>query len=259
MILLLAGTAEARNLAGYLKDAGIDCIASLAGATRNPANLPVPTRHGGFGGAAGFEAYLDAENITAVIDATHPFAVNITARTAQICQARGMPYLRFERAVWRSRPGDTWHEAKDYKALGDLIPKGSRVFWAAGRQALADALTDFSDCGAFEGREVICRVIDQPSEPFPLKAGGFTAGSWAVGQPPFSESDEITHFEKIKPDWLVVKNAGGGAGRSKLDAARKLGIRVAMIARPEGPDGIERREQICDALEWAEDLELAVT
>jgi precorrin-6A/cobalt-precorrin-6A reductase len=64
-------------------------------------------------------------------------------------------------------------------------------------------------------------------------------------------------FEKIKPDWLVVKHAGGGAGRSKLDAARKLGIRVAMIARPEAPAGVERREQICDALEWAENLSAA--
>ena len=54
MILLLAGTAEARNLAGYLKDAGIECIASLAGATRNPIDLGVPTRIGGQMGSMAF-------------------------------------------------------------------------------------------------------------------------------------------------------------------------------------------------------------
>ncbi len=240
MILLLAGTAEARNLAGYMKDSGIDCIASLAGATRTPIDLGVPTRIGGFGGADGFTAFLEAENITAVIDATHPFADKITARTADICKARGLPYLRFERAQWISRTGDAWHRADTYADLDRLIPKGARVFVATGRQSLEhyDALQD---------RHLMCRVIDTPTASFP-----YANGEWIVGRPPFSEADERMTFEALKPDWLVVKNAGGAGGKTKLAAARALGIQVAMMTRPDAPDGIERREQICDALEWAE-------
>ncbi|RPE71555.1 precorrin-6A/cobalt-precorrin-6A reductase [Pacificibacter maritimus] len=240
MILLLAGTAEARNLASYLTDAGIDCIASLAGATRNPADLAVPTRHGGFGGADGFCAFLEAENITAVIDATHPFAEKITARTAQICKARDLPYLRFERAQWISRTGDAWHRADSYADLDRLIPKSARVFVATGRQSLAH-YADLQD------RHLMCRVIDAPDADFP-----YPNGEWIVGRPPFSQDSEMALFQKLKPDWLVVKNSGGASGKTKLAAARALGIQVAMMTRPKEPIGIERREQICDALDWAE-------
>ena len=240
MILLLAGTAEARNLAGYLKDAGLDCIASMAGVTRNPIDLGVPTRIGGFGGAEGFNAFLDAENITAVIDATHPFADKITTRTAQICLERALPYLRFERAQWISRTGDSWHRADTYADLDRLIPKGARVFVATGRQSL-------THYARLRDRHLMCRVIDPPCEPFP-----YANGEWIVGRPPFSEAHERETFERLKPDWLVVKNAGGAGGKTKLAAARVLGIQVAMMTRPEAPAGIERREQICDALEWAE-------
>jgi precorrin-6A/cobalt-precorrin-6A reductase len=240
MILLLAGTAEARNLAGYLKDAGIACIASLAGATRTPIDLGVPTRIGGFGGAEGFNTFLDVENITAVIDATHPFAENITARTAQICQERALPYLRFERAQWISRTGDAWHRADTYADLDHLIPKGARVFIATGRQSL-------EHYRPLQDRHLMCRVIDSPTVPFP-----FPNGAWIVGRPPFSDAHERETFERLKPDWLVVKNAGGAGGKTKLAAARALGVQVAMMTRPVAPDGIERREQMCDALEWAE-------
>ncbi|MFT6424928.1 MAG: precorrin-6A/cobalt-precorrin-6A reductase [Celeribacter sp.] len=240
MILLLAGTAEARNLAGYMKDAGIACTASLAGATRTPVDLGVPTRVGGFGGADGFNAYLDAENITAVIDATHPFADKITARTAEICQTRALPYLRFERAQWISRTGDSWHRADTYADLDRLIPAGARVFVATGRQSLPHY-------AHLQDRHLMCRVIDVPDAPFP-----YPHGEWIIGRPPFSQTHEREVFERLKPDWLVVKNAGGASGKTKLAMARALGIHVAMMTRPTAPVGIERREQVCDALEWAE-------
>ncbi len=243
MILLLAGTSEARNLAGHLAQAGISAVASLAGITNAPLEYPVETRVGGFGGEEGFRAYVKEAGITGVIDATHPFAEAITARTARVCQEIGLPYLRYERAPWRSRPGDAWHEVADYAALAEMIPEGAIVFLATGRQSLDDIGP------VLRKRHLICRVIDTPVEAFPYE------GAWITGRPPFSEASEIETFEALKPDWLVVKNAGG-SGRGKLDAARRLGISVAMIARPPQPDGIERREQLLDALEWAEGLAL---
>ena len=240
MILLLAGTMEARNLAQHLADAGIAALASLAGATRAPNALALETRIGGFGGEDGFRAYLAAQNIRAVIDATHPFAAQITARTARVCAELGMPYLRYERAGWRSRPGDAWHEVPGYAALADVIPAQARVFLATGRQSL-------KEIAHLQDRYLMARVIDPPEAPFPYPQGAFI-----VGRPPFSEASERETFEKYAPDWLVVKNAGGSSGRAKLDVARELGISVAMIARPAPPAGIERREQLLDALEWAE-------
>ncbi|WP_417267575.1 cobalt-precorrin-6A reductase [Celeribacter baekdonensis] len=240
MILLLAGTTEARNLAGYMAEAGIKTVASLAGVTRTPLPMAVETRVGGFGGDVGFETYLDRAGITAVIDATHPFAAQITARTARICAARGLPYLRYERPGWRSRPGDAWHEVADYAGLSAIIPVGARVFLATGRQSL-------SQMAHLADRHLICRVIDPPEVAFPYPNGAFV-----IGRPPFSEDTEIETLRALNPNWMVVKNAGGASGRAKLAAARRLGISVAMIARPAVPAGIERREQVLDALEWAE-------
>ncbi|GAA3875412.1 cobalt-precorrin-6A reductase [Celeribacter arenosi] len=242
MILLLAGTKEARNLAGYLAQAGIDCIASLAGVTQSPYEYPLETRSGGFGGEEGFLSFLAAKKISAVIDATHPFATQITERTARLCAERAIPYLRYERPEWRSRHGDAWHEVASIEDLAAIIPVGARAFVATGKQTL-DAYALLGD------RTLFCRVIDPPSEPFPYPQGGYI-----VARPPFTEASERALFEEVKPDWLVVKNAGGASGRAKLDAARALGISVAMIARPAPLDGIERREQVLDALEWAEAL-----
>lgn len=240
MILLLAGTTEARGLASYLAEAGIKAVASLAGVTENPLAYPIETRSGGFGGEDGFRAYLKDAGITAVIDATHPFADQITARTARVCGALGLPYLRYERREWRSQPGDAWHEVADVAGLSALIPTGARVFLATGRQSLAIIGPHLP------GRYLICRVIDTPAEAFPFD------GAWCVGRPPFTGEEEAATFAALTPDWLVVKNAGGAAGRAKLDAARVLGLSVAMIARPKAPEGVERRELMLDALDWAE-------
>ncbi|MEM5468204.1 cobalt-precorrin-6A reductase [Celeribacter marinus] len=242
MILLLAGTTEARNLAEHLADCDIACVASLAGVTDSPIAYRGDTRVGGFGGEDGFVRYLEQAGIRAVIDATHPFATAITARTARVCGARGLPYLRYERAEWRSRQGDTWHEAMDSADLARIIPRGKRIFLATGRQTVED-MTHLNHSAIW------ARVVDTPRDPFPMPHG-----AWISGRPPFTVEAEVALFRELKPDWLVVKNAGGAAGRAKLDAARALGLSVAMIARPKSPDGVTRREQLLDALEWAQSL-----
>ena len=78
---------------------------------------------------------------------------------------------------------------------------------------------------------MICRQIDPPTEPFP-----FAGGRYLVGRPPFSVEDELALFQDLGVDFLVVKNAGGTPSRTKLTAARQLGLPVLMIARPPQGD-----------------------
>lgn len=219
-LLLLGGTGEARQIAEQLR--GTDAVISLAGATRTPDAQPLHTRVGGFGGAAGFRDYLQEAAITAVLDVTHPFAARITERTAQICQDVPMPYLQFLRPPWEAKPGDNWIEIEAEVEAADHIPKGSTVFLGTGRQTLER----FANLA---GHEVICRQIDPPENAFP-----FAGGRFLVGRPPFSVEDEVALFRKLGVDYLVVKNAGGAPSRTKLTAARQLGIPVLMIARPQG-------------------------
>jgi len=104
-LLILGGTTEAAALARALADRpGIECISSLAGRTREPAALPGGTRVGGFGGAAGLVEYLRAERIAGLIDATHPFAAQISTHAVAAARVAEVPLLRLERAPWRRLP-----------------------------------------------------------------------------------------------------------------------------------------------------------
>ncbi|RVT84399.1 cobalt-precorrin-6A reductase [Rhodobacteraceae bacterium CCMM004] len=237
-VLLLAGTREARQIAGAVaQEERVSVVASLAGATRTPKPLGIPTRIGGFGGRDGFLAYLRDERIGAVLDATHPFAVGISHRTAEICAERDIPYLLVLRQPWMPGPQDTWTFLHRESDAARHVPEGARVFLATGRQRL-EAFANLT------GRTLFVRQIDPPSEPFPYPGGRFV-----VGRPPFSIAEEVALFERLRIDWLVVRNSGGTASRSKLDAARRLGLPVAMIRRPLQPEA-PKVETVAAALSW---------
>lgn len=236
-ILLLAGSGEARKLAARLLDAMHKVVASLAGATKEAARYACETRTGGFGGAREFEDYVLRESFDMVIDATHPFANRISSRTYASCQKLKIPYLQLMRPPWDPIAGDTWHMIDAARDARNLIDKGARVFLATGRQTLPD-FANLSDC------HLICRQIDPPDGPFP-----FPNGEFLVGRPPFSVEDEIKLFQELDIHVLVVKNAGGQASRSKLDAARHLKIPVVMIKRP-APLNAETVTSVETALDW---------
>lgn len=237
-VLLLAGTSEARQIAGALSRLPhVEAIASLAGATRAPQSLGVQTRVGGFGGAEGFAGYLRAERIDAVLDATHPFAARMSRRSHAICSETGVPYAQVLRPEWCPEQGDDWVFLDDEDEAPRHIAEGSTVFLATGRQTL-------DRYAGLKGSVLYVRQIESAPEAFPFPRGG-----WVVGRPPFPVEDEIALFERLGIDWLVVKNAGGDASRSKLDAARALGVRVAMIRRPVQPAGVTL-DSVEAAVDW---------
>jgi precorrin-6A/cobalt-precorrin-6A reductase len=237
-LLLLAGTTEARLIARALATAQLPAIASLAGATRTPQPLALPTRIGGFGGSEGFRAFLQTNAITAVLDATHPFATAISLRSAAICQAHGVPYMQFLRPAWIPAEGDRWTFLNTESDAARHIPQDATVFLATGRQSL-DRFADLA------GRRLFVRVVDPQTDPFP-----YPPGAWVVGRPPFTLMQECDLFLRLKVDWLVVKNSGGSSSRTKLDAARELGIPVAMLRRPPQPEG-PKISTVSAAVAWA--------
>ncbi|TFL18268.1 precorrin-6A/cobalt-precorrin-6A reductase [Jannaschia formosa] len=217
-VLILAGTAEARLVCAAV--AGLDVLASLAGATAQPAPLAVPTRVGGFGGSVGLAAAL--EGVAAVLDATHPYALRISRKAAEVCAARGVPHLRLTRPGWPPRPG--WRTHPDARAAAEALPQGARVFLSVGPGGLAPFLG--------RGLDLVCRRLDPaPAEP------GVT---WVVGRPPFALADEIATFRHHGISHLVTKDSGGPA--AKLDAAEALGLAVHVIARPPPPPGEETHD-----------------
>lgn len=237
-LLLLGGTAEARAIAEGLAHKGAPTLASLAGVV-SAAPYPVAQRVGRFGGAEGFLDTLATRGITAVLDATHPFAERITHRSARLCRDVSTPYARFSRPAWRAGAGDKWSQVVSPEAAAAAVPEGARVFLATGAQEVA-RYTALS-CRA----QVFCRRAEPTSAPFP-----FAQGQWIVARGPFSREADRALFRDLAITCLITKNAGGEGARAKLDAARDLSLPVVMIDRPPLPEGVEILNNVEDALAW---------
>lgn len=237
-LLLMAGTAEARQLVAALgAQPGVQLTAALPEATRLPAGLGLPTRIGPFGSAEAARAALAHGRIDAVLDAGHPFETDESAYLQQACDALDLPFARLLRPAWRPAPGDTWHFAEDAADASRQLPSNATVFVATGRDGL-DAFAHRDDV------TFLVRQLHSAPGPFPLPRG-----RWLIGHPPFTLGHEIALFRHQRVDWLVLRNAGGGSSRTKLDAARELGLPVSMIRRPPQPQTI-RLDTVAAALTW---------
>ncbi|MGQ0564481.1 MAG: precorrin-6A/cobalt-precorrin-6A reductase, partial [Gemmobacter sp.] len=137
-VLLLGGTTEAGQMAEGLAGAGIDAVYSYAGRTERPVSPPIPHRTGGFGGVEGLVAWLRAERISHVIDATHPFAAQMSRHAVAASAALSLPLIALERPPWTPVPGDRWTHVPDIPAAVAALPDTpARVFLAIGRQEVA--------------------------------------------------------------------------------------------------------------------------
>lgn len=237
--LVLAGTSEARHLCEILGESRVDAIASLAGETRSPRALAIETRVGGFGGHVGLSQFIKENDIKWVVDATHPFAIQMSKTNLDVCEELGLPTISLQRPPWEPTPADKWHFVDEIGALPKLIPAKAVVFLGTGRKTL-------SEYSVLDGRRLLCRVIDAPVGDFPFEGGAFQ-----VGRPPFSVEEEVELFQRESIDWVVVKNSGGSGGFSKLVAARALGLPVAMINRKALPDVVVKLN-VQDALDWVQ-------
>jgi precorrin-6A/cobalt-precorrin-6A reductase len=238
-LLLLAGSGEARALAAALSDrADLRVTASLLCPSRRFGPLPVPTRTGRFG-QDGVQAFMQAAQVDLVLDATHPFAARISAQAHAACVRLGLRHAHLIRPQWRQQPGEDWIEVASETEVARCLAPGQRVFVTTGRGTL-DLLIANSDA------RFLVRQMDDPGDPAPPKNV-----EYIVGPGPFSVEQEIATFRSLRIDVLVVRNSGGGPGRTKLDAARILGLPVIVIARPPPPGG-RVVQSVAEALAWVD-------
>lgn len=225
-ILILGGTTEARLLAGKLsKRAEFDVTLSLAGRTEKPVDHPVPVRSGGFGGADGLAAYLKAEKIDLMIDATHPYAAQISRNAAEASRISDVPIIALRRPAWEQVQGDRWTLVNNaYGAIEALGAAPRHVFLALGRQEVAQ----FSQAPQ---HFYVIRSVD-PIEP-PLDVPN---ADYILDRGPFQEAAELELLKGRGIDVIVAKNSGGSATYGKIAAARLLGIGVILFRRPALPD-----------------------
>lgn len=217
-ILLLGGAGDAPNIAQALMDDGWPVVASLAGATKRPRVYPCETRVGGFGGAAQLAAWVVSNQVSAIIDATHPFAARISAHAVWASRECDVPIMAVERLPWAPQDGDDWRSFATLDEAVAALPADARAFMTVGRGGLS-AVSNRTDIWT------ALRTVDQPDTPYPGN------GEYVVARPPFDLETEKAWLSDKNITHLIAKNSGGAAGRAKLDAARDLNLPVFMIER----------------------------
>lgn len=241
-------------LAAALLAAGVPLTTSVAGATDD--YLPLgPTRVGGFGGVDGLVAWLRAHpGVVAVVDATHPYAAQMSAHAALACERTGVPLLSVRRPGWAAHPDagrwqwvDTHAEAAE-AALRCRVAAGmGAILLTVGRTATASYLAVLGDVPVV-ARVAAARDLVVPPAWTLLEARG-----------PFAEDGERALFADHAVCALVTKDSGGAATAAKLDVAEQRSVPVIVVRRPPGqatpegdpPSGFDPAPLVARVLELA--------
>ncbi|MEH6630415.1 MAG: cobalt-precorrin-6A reductase [Halopseudomonas aestusnigri] len=226
-ILILGGTTEANELAELLaQDLHFEVITSRAGVTKKRTAVLGQERVGGFGGIEGLKKYLKENQISAVIDATHPFAQTMTAHAYKACHDMHLPHIILSRPEWAVTAKDNWVHLQNIEDTLDhlkAIKEPLQIFLTTGQKELKN-FTNISH------HHYLARMIEVPEiNPLPNNL------EILFERGPFSLENEIQLLRNSSINMIVSKNSGGEATAAKLEAARTNNIPVLMISRPALP------------------------
>jgi len=234
-ILLLGGIGEALAIARRL---GPQHLYSLAGLGKVPDDLACEIRVGGYGGAEGLAGFIRERGFDLLLDATHPYAAQISTNAARAAQLADVPCWALRRPGWQASEGDAWREVPDWEALIEALRAFRRPLFTLGREPLEH----LGEIPAHQHWTVRCL------QSLPGNARAEVLGA----RGPFTLDGERELFTRLGTDVLVSKNSGSQATEPKLQVARERGVPVLILARPALPK-VDREfdsiEELWQALE----------
>ncbi|MEQ5828803.1 precorrin-6A/cobalt-precorrin-6A reductase [Sulfitobacter sp. NFXS29] len=238
-LLLLAGTAEARQLGLALAEAGHRVTAWLTEPPRgsNPMPMAFEMRD-----PDDTTALLrDMAGFDAVLDLSHGFDAVLSHAGFAAAAALNKPCVSFARPGW-ALDDPLLRSVSDVPAAASAVPPGARVFAATGWASLPQFLP-------FKGTRLMLRQTSRHDRPAP-----YDFVDLIFGDPPFTVATETALFRDLGVDLLICRNLGGTASRPKVDAALALGLPVILIAKPRLPEGAQCLTDLGAMMDWVAQL-----
>lgn len=237
-VILFGGTTEGNETAEFLAEHQVEtlvCVATEYGATRmkeSPYLRISSTRLD----EQAMEALIEAEKPEIVVDATHPYAKEVTANIKAACRAENTEYMRLLRDVTGEGSEaadavfvDSVDEAAEYLAGTEGV-----IFAATGSKELHK----YTVIPGYRER-VVARVLSTPGVAAECAELGFQGENLICMQGPFSRELNVAMLKAKKAGYLVTKVTGRAGGyEEKIEAAREAGCVCVIVGRPETEEGM---------------------
>ena len=246
-VIVFAGTTEGRKLSAFLEERQIPaiiCVATEYGESvlEEYAQLEV---HRGRLDQEDMRKLFEEKGPEVVIDATHPYAVEVTKNIRTACEKSGRTYIRVVRKSEEYKKyGKNIYVDSAAEAARYLSGTAGNIFLTTGSKELG-AFTEIPD---YEER-VYARVLPAPEIISVCAKLGIRGKHVICMQGPFSEALNEAMFAQCHAAYVVTKESGTAGGfREKEQAAEQLGIPLVIIGRPKKEEGLSL-EQCKEMLE----------
>lgn len=231
MIFCIAGTGDGRALALRLRRENwpllVSVVSEYGERLVKAADLPVVQTALD---QAGMEVFLQEQGVRLVVDASHPYAVNVSRNAMAACEKVKVPYVRYERPASDLPEYKNLHVAVDYEEAARLAAGlGETIFLTTGSRQLGV----FRAEPLLQGKRLVARVLPEASVLEQCRNLGFLPKDIVAMQGPFSLELNQALYRAFQAEVVVLKNSGNPGGcAEKIAAAVALGLQVVLVDRP---------------------------
>ena len=228
-IWLIGGTQESAELAQSIADLGIPCLVTVTTESAKALYPVVPTLKIWVGRlqADQLPAFFQEHGIAAVLDASHPFAVEISQQAIAASTQFDIPYLRYERLPLQVIDSCVIAMPNITSLLCDNLLDGQRVLLTLGYRSLA----------LFQPWQqratLFARILPSVTALEAAILAGFTPDRIIAMRPPVSAELERSLWQQWQITMVVTKASGAAGGEDiKRQVAADLGVQLVVLERP---------------------------
>ena len=237
-VIVFAGTTEGYEISRFLSENQLPvlaCVATEYGSKSLQENSCLHVQAGRLDEQQMRDLFF-REKPELVLDATHPYAAEVTQNIRKACEETGVSYTRILRTGSEQQNAVYVRDAKE--AAEYLKGTEGNVLLTTGSKELA-VFTSVSDYN----KRLFARVLSLPSVIESCQALGFEGRNLIAMQGPFSKELNQAMLEQYQCKYLVTKDSGKAGGfLEKIQAAEALGVTAVIIGRPLAEEGLSLKE-----------------